>query len=126
MTIDQGPEMSRYQGLVPLEGGDLEQAAHEYFARSDQIPTRVRLAVAEEFRAGANGARRRWRFLKLWTRAPRTMMESASPVLESRPDSPLAVGRGAIPCNPAVSTPEAPPPLAAATAPYSCPFGCGL
>jgi molecular chaperone Hsp33 len=39
MTIDQGPEMSRYQGLVPLEGGDLEQAAHEYFLRSEQIPT---------------------------------------------------------------------------------------
>jgi len=61
MTIDQGSEMSRYQGLVPLEGGDLEQAAHEYFARSEQIPTRVRLAVAEEFRAGENGARRHWR-----------------------------------------------------------------
>jgi molecular chaperone Hsp33 len=61
MTIDQGPEMSRYQGLVPLEGGDLEQAAHEYFARSEQIPTRVRLGVAEEFRAGKNGPRRRWR-----------------------------------------------------------------
>jgi molecular chaperone Hsp33 len=61
MTIDQGPEMSRYQGLVPLEGGDLEQAAHEYFARSEQIPTRVRLAVAEEFRASENGARRYWR-----------------------------------------------------------------
>jgi molecular chaperone Hsp33 len=60
MTIDQGPEMSRYQGLVPLEGGDLEQAAHEYFSRSEQIPTRVRLAVAEEFRSG-NGARRHWR-----------------------------------------------------------------
>jgi molecular chaperone Hsp33 len=61
MTIDQGPEMSRYQGLVPLEGGDLEQAAHEYFARSEQIPTRVRLAVAEEFSAGENGTQRRWR-----------------------------------------------------------------
>jgi len=61
MTIDQGPEMSRYQGLVPLEGGDLEQAAHEYFSRSEQIPTRVRLAVAEEFRAGKNGPRRLWR-----------------------------------------------------------------
>jgi molecular chaperone Hsp33 len=61
MTIDQGPEMSRYQGLVPLEGGDLEQAAHEYFSRSEQIPTRVRLAVAEEFRAGENGAKRFWR-----------------------------------------------------------------
>jgi molecular chaperone Hsp33 len=61
MTIDQGPEMSRYQGLVPLEGGDLEQAAHEYFLRSEQIPTRVRLAVAEEFRAGKNGPRHHWR-----------------------------------------------------------------
>ncbi len=61
MTIDQGPDMSRYQGLVPLDGNDLEQAAHEYFSRSEQIPTRVRLAVAEEFRAGDNGARRRWR-----------------------------------------------------------------
>ncbi len=61
MTIDQGPDMSRYQGLVPLEGGDLEQAAHEYFSRSEQIPTRVRLAVAEEFRAGPGGPRRHWR-----------------------------------------------------------------
>jgi molecular chaperone Hsp33 len=61
MTVDRGPEMSRYQGLVPLEGGDLEHAAHEYFSRSEQIPTRVRLAVAEEFSAGENGARRRWR-----------------------------------------------------------------
>ncbi len=61
MTIDQGPDMSRYQGLVPLDGGTLEHAAHEYFSRSEQIPTRVRLVVAEEFRAGENGARRRWR-----------------------------------------------------------------
>src|SRR3982750_4792601 len=45
MTIDQGPDMSRYQGLVALTGGSLEEAAHEYFLRSEQIPTRVRLAV---------------------------------------------------------------------------------
>jgi molecular chaperone Hsp33 len=51
MTIDQGADMSRYQGLVALAGGDLEDAAHEYFLRSEQIPTRVRLAVAEEFSA---------------------------------------------------------------------------
>jgi molecular chaperone Hsp33 len=61
MTIDQGPEMSRYQGLVALEGKDLEAAAHEYFLRSEQIPTRVRLAVGEELRAGADGARHHWR-----------------------------------------------------------------
>src|SRR5256714_2840652 len=61
MTIDQGPDMNRYQGLVALEGGNLEDAAHEYFRRSEQIPTRVRLAVAEELRAGREGARHRWR-----------------------------------------------------------------
>jgi molecular chaperone Hsp33 len=61
MTIDQGPDMSRYQGLVALEGGNLEDAAHEYFQRSEQIPTRVRLAVGEEFRGGGDGPRHRWR-----------------------------------------------------------------
>ena len=60
MTIDQGADMSRYQGLVALHGGDLEDAAHEYFLRSEQIPTRVRLAVGEELR-GAGGPRHRWR-----------------------------------------------------------------
>jgi molecular chaperone Hsp33 len=61
MTIDQGPEMSRYQGLVALTGGSLEEAAHEYFLRSEQIPTRVRLAVAEELTAVGSGPRHRWR-----------------------------------------------------------------
>jgi molecular chaperone Hsp33 len=61
MTIDQGPESSRYQGLVALEGKDLEHAAHEYFLRSEQIPTQVRLAVAEELSAGPGGVRHRWR-----------------------------------------------------------------
>src|SRR5476649_101135 len=61
MTIDQGPDMSRYQGLVALEGGNLEDAAHEYFLRSEQIPTRARLAVAEELTADEGGTRHRWR-----------------------------------------------------------------
>jgi molecular chaperone Hsp33 len=61
MTVDQGPDMSRYQGLVALEGGSLEDAAHEYFLRSEQIPTRVRLAVGEEWRGGEDGPKHRWR-----------------------------------------------------------------
>jgi molecular chaperone Hsp33 len=61
MTIDQGPDMSRYQGLVALDGGSLEDVAHEYFLRSEQIPTKVRLAVAEELRAGSDGPTHRWR-----------------------------------------------------------------
>ena len=47
MTIDQGAKMSRYQGVVPLEGDTLEDVAHTYFRQSEQIPTRIRLAVAE-------------------------------------------------------------------------------
>ena len=40
--------MARYQGIVALEGESLEEAAHQYFRQSEQIPTRVRLAVARE------------------------------------------------------------------------------
>src|SRR2546430_15904423 len=57
MTIDQGPDMSRYQGLVALEGGSLADGAHEYFLRSEQIPTRVRLAVREGLRRGGGSPR---------------------------------------------------------------------
>jgi molecular chaperone Hsp33 len=74
MTIDQGPDTNRYQGLVALKGGNLEDAAHEYFANSEQIPTRVRLAVAEEFHAAAGGPRHKWRaggiLLQFLPRAP--------------------------------------------------------
>lgn len=58
-TIDQGADMSRYQGVVALQGQGLEAAAHEYFLRSEQIPTLVRLAVAELVTGGAPGPR--WR-----------------------------------------------------------------
>nr|WP_306264499.1 Hsp33 family molecular chaperone [Pararhizobium sp. IMCC3301] len=47
LTIDQGQYMNRYQGYVELNGGSLEDAAHDYFIRSEQIPTRIRLAVSE-------------------------------------------------------------------------------
>ncbi|MFB9270128.1 Hsp33 family molecular chaperone [Bradyrhizobium erythrophlei] len=60
MTIDQGADMSRYQGMVALDGGSLEDAAHEYFLRSEQIPTKVRIAVGEEVRGG-DGGKARWR-----------------------------------------------------------------
>ncbi len=57
MTIDQGSESSRYQGVVALEGQGFEEAAHQYFRQSEQIPTRVRLAVAEQFEAGRHAYR---------------------------------------------------------------------
>jgi molecular chaperone Hsp33 len=57
MTIDQGTETSRYQGVVALEGQGLEEAAHQYFRQSEQIPTRVRLAVAEQLAGGGHAWR---------------------------------------------------------------------
>jgi len=61
MTIDQGANMSRYQGVVPLEGGTLEDVAHTYFRQSEQIPTRVRLAVAEMQTRAGGVVRSAWR-----------------------------------------------------------------
>ena len=46
-TVDPGGDMNRYQGVVALAGEGLEAAAHEYFHRSEQIPTLVRLAVGQ-------------------------------------------------------------------------------
>lgn len=46
ITIDQGEDMERYQGIVPLEGSGLGTAAISYFERSEQIPTRIVLSVA--------------------------------------------------------------------------------
>ncbi len=47
MTIDQGPDMDRYQGITPIEGETLALCAETYFAQSEQTPTRVRLAVGQ-------------------------------------------------------------------------------
>lgn len=46
-TIDQGAYMQRYQGIVEMKGESLEAMAETYFRQSEQIPTVVRLAVAE-------------------------------------------------------------------------------
>ncbi|NGO64693.1 Hsp33 family molecular chaperone [Rhizobium daejeonense] len=61
-TIDQGNFMQPYQGIVPLDGASLEDIAGVYFRQSEQIPTRVRLGVAELFDRDEEGRPRRgWR-----------------------------------------------------------------
>ena len=47
MIIQDDPAIRPYQGLVPLQGETLADCAQHYFAQSEQIPTRVRLSVAE-------------------------------------------------------------------------------
>ncbi|MGZ8997885.1 MAG: Hsp33 family molecular chaperone HslO [Allosphingosinicella sp.] len=45
ITFDQSVTGERYQGIVPLEGDSLAEAAQSYFTQSEQIPSLVRLAV---------------------------------------------------------------------------------
>lgn len=44
ITFDQAVSGERYQGIVPLEGGSLAEAAESYFSQSEQLPSLVRLA----------------------------------------------------------------------------------
>ena len=53
ITFDQPATDERYQGIVPLEGASLAEAAQSYFSQSEQIPSIVRLAAEK----GSNG---RW------------------------------------------------------------------
>jgi molecular chaperone Hsp33 len=43
-TVDQGPRMERYQGIVALEGATLEDCVHRYFEQSEQFASAVKLA----------------------------------------------------------------------------------
>ena len=47
ITFDQPIAAERYQGIVPLEGRNLGDAAQSYFAQSEQIPSLVRLAAGK-------------------------------------------------------------------------------
>ncbi|MBN2759348.1 MAG: Hsp33 family molecular chaperone HslO, partial [Rhodobacteraceae bacterium] len=44
ILIDQGPDMTPYQGITPLAGQSLSSCAETYFAQSEQLPTRFALS----------------------------------------------------------------------------------
>ena len=48
ITFDQAVTHERYQGIVPLDGATLADAAESYFTQSEQIPTLVRLGVSRD------------------------------------------------------------------------------
>jgi molecular chaperone Hsp33 len=75
LTIDQGGSMNRYQGVVPLDGLGLEAAAHQYFRQSEQIPTRIRLAVGEVSTAAGTMWRAGGLFLQFLPEAPERMRQ---------------------------------------------------
>lgn len=56
ITFDQALTGERYQGIVPLEGASLAEAAQNYFSQSEQIPSLVRLAVHPADHSGHRAA----------------------------------------------------------------------
>jgi molecular chaperone Hsp33 len=52
VTIEGADNGMRYQGIVPLTGGSLAECLETYFASSEQLPTRVRLAANDDRTVG--------------------------------------------------------------------------
>ena len=52
VTVEADEHSTRYQGIVPLSGESLAGSLEAYFARSEQLPTRVLLAADGERGAG--------------------------------------------------------------------------
>ena len=52
VTVESADQDTRYQGVVPLLGEGLAAGLEEYFARSEQLPTRLWLAADGEGAAG--------------------------------------------------------------------------
>ena len=48
----ESPSGERYQGIVPVDGGDMGAAVEGYFEQSEQLPTRLWLAANDEHAAG--------------------------------------------------------------------------
>jgi molecular chaperone Hsp33 len=47
LSIDQGPDFELYQGIAELDGDSLAACAERWFEVSEQVPSRLRLAVGQ-------------------------------------------------------------------------------
>jgi molecular chaperone Hsp33 len=52
VLIDQGQGMKPYQGITPLAGTSISNAAEAYFAQSEQLPTRFELTFGKSTQPG--------------------------------------------------------------------------
>ncbi|VVT32803.1 Hsp33 family molecular chaperone [Rhizobium sp. EC-SD404] len=83
-TIDQGEYMQRYQGIVELDGATLEEIAGAYFRQSEQIPTKVRLSVAQLYDRDQDGQ-------------PRHQWRAGGVIVQFLPDAPERMRQGDLP-----------------------------
>ena len=55
ITFDLATTGERYQGIVPLDGDSLSDAAQSYFVQSEQIPTLLRVGIRKDGEATVTG-----------------------------------------------------------------------
>lgn len=53
ILVQDNPDIQPYQGIVPLNKASLSQCAEDYFRMSEQVPSRIRLAVDRSAGDGA-------------------------------------------------------------------------
>lgn len=56
-TVDQGPDMERYQGIIEMEGSSIGDCIHQYFQQSEQLETAVKIVAGK---SPKDGARNTW------------------------------------------------------------------
>lgn len=44
-TVDQGPDMERYQGIIELLGTSIGDCVHQYFQQSEQLETAIKIVA---------------------------------------------------------------------------------
>lgn len=52
ITLDQGADMERYQGIVALEGKSIAEIAKAYFVQSEQVLTALNIKIGQQLKAG--------------------------------------------------------------------------
>ena len=52
ITVDPSSETSRYQGISPIEGDNISESIENYLARSEQLKTRLWIAVEKGVASG--------------------------------------------------------------------------
>lgn len=99
VTVEAEERAARYQGIVALEGGSLSACLENYFASSEQLPTRIALIASATQASGvliqkmpgavAQGEALAGRSQQVWEEIERQLSSLPLPMLQSAPAEPL-------------------------------------
>jgi molecular chaperone Hsp33 len=99
VTVEAQERAARYQGIVALEGGSLAACLENYFASSEQLPTRIALSASATHAAGvllqkmpgaaAQGEAQAARSQQAWEQIERQLSALPIPMLQSAEAEPL-------------------------------------